>query len=123
LKGICEICGKPAVARCRLCGREVCEEHYDRSTGLCTICLNTRCEICKERLAVGRCIICGRLVCDKCSVQLDNVRRICVHCLNNLFNGDINLARKIILKEKRFLKIPEAPRRVTLKVLGNGEFK
>ncbi len=119
MEGLCEICRKPAIATCRLCGRRVCEDHYDKATGLCTICLNARCEICRERLALGRCVVCGRFICDRCSVQLDNVRRICIKCLNDIFDGDLGLARKAILKEKRFLKIPEAPRRVTLKVLGN----
>lgn len=39
LKGLCDICGKPAeLFVCRRCGRRVCAEHYDKDSGLCTIC-------------------------------------------------------------------------------------
>lgn len=37
--GICSLCGSPAVSTCRLCGRLVCEEHYDSRTGICADCL------------------------------------------------------------------------------------
>jgi hypothetical protein len=116
LKGYCEICGRRAVARCKICGRLVCEEHYDKKRGICVICAQSLCEICGKRLAVGRCVFCKRLVCDKCSVQLDNVRRICVECLYKRFNGDLNLARRAI-REKSYYKIPKGPRLVTIKIL------
>ncbi|MFP3215041.1 MAG: hypothetical protein RXR32_00610 [Candidatus Micrarchaeota archaeon] len=35
---LCYICGKPAKHVCKLCGRHVCEEHYDKETGLCINC-------------------------------------------------------------------------------------
>jgi len=39
LKGLCDICGKPAeLFVCRKCGRRVCAEHYDKESGLCSIC-------------------------------------------------------------------------------------
>ncbi len=112
----CEICGEKAVARCKLCGRYVCERHYDRSTGLCSICLRSRCEICNQRLALSRCIICGRLICDKCSIQLDSVRRICLDCLNKLFHNNVNLAREFV-SQRRYYRIPQSPKRVTIKVI------
>lgn len=40
VQGVCEICeAKPVVDGCDRCGRLVCEDHYDASTGLCTQCL------------------------------------------------------------------------------------
>ena len=35
----CQVCGKKIASNtCRKCGRNVCEDHYDPSTGLCTSC-------------------------------------------------------------------------------------
>lgn len=35
----CEICGQPAVEfSCTRCAALVCDEHYDRETGLCAEC-------------------------------------------------------------------------------------
>jgi len=112
----CEICGERAVARCRICGRYVCERHYVAEEGVCVVCHKALCSICRKRLSVARCMICGRPVCDSCSVQVDNVRRICVECLRKYFNGNVRLVR-LALRERRLYKVPEAPRRVTLKVM------
>lgn len=39
--GLCEICGTAAVEDgCDRCGRLVCPDHHDESTGLCTACLS-----------------------------------------------------------------------------------
>jgi hypothetical protein len=36
---ICQICeSAPATHTCDSCGSNVCSEHYDRVTGLCTVC-------------------------------------------------------------------------------------
>ncbi|MEB3846726.1 MAG: hypothetical protein GSR74_01970 [Desulfurococcales archaeon] len=89
---LCEICNtKPAVAQCRLCGRQVCEDHID-DQGICTICREALCQICGQRLAIGYCIICGRLGCDQCLVQVDSVRRVCRDCLRRL-GGRNKIAR------------------------------
>ena len=37
---LCYICGAPAVLRCRMCGRPVCEKH--QVNGVCIICLRGR---------------------------------------------------------------------------------
>lgn len=37
--GLCEICETATIEdRCDRCGNLVCEDHYDRDTGLCTDC-------------------------------------------------------------------------------------
>ncbi|GAB6147792.1 hypothetical protein [Stetteria hydrogenophila] len=81
----CEVCGeRPAVASCSVCGRRVCERHLRRDPRsgrpICAVCEQALCMICGERLSVGYCVSCGRLVCVECSVQIDNVRRVCVEC-------------------------------------------
>ena len=63
-----------------MCGRLVCDDHYDVRTGLCAACSSALCELCGERLAVTFCPSCGRLVCYEDSVQIDNVRRVCREC-------------------------------------------
>ncbi|HLC98654.1 MAG TPA: hypothetical protein VJC00_01475 [Candidatus Nanoarchaeia archaeon] len=36
---LCMVCErKPGVYTCSMCGRVVCSEHYDASTGMCTAC-------------------------------------------------------------------------------------
>ncbi len=82
---LCEICGeKEATHTCRLCGRRVCDEHYDPATGLCTICSQSLCEICGERLASAYCEICGRYVCYDCSIQVTPAVRVCKECFSKL---------------------------------------
>ncbi|MCX6707603.1 MAG: hypothetical protein NT001_05700 [Candidatus Woesearchaeota archaeon] len=40
---LCMMCGsKPAADSCSMCGRVVCKEHFDASTGLCTSCSSGR---------------------------------------------------------------------------------
>ncbi|MBU4501939.1 MAG: hypothetical protein KKA79_05050 [Nanoarchaeota archaeon] len=35
----CQICNKKiANNKCKKCGRNVCEDHYDPSTGVCSVC-------------------------------------------------------------------------------------
>lgn len=77
----CEICGREAIATCRICGRRVCELHYDKETGLCSICRESLCSLCKERLAITTCSICGRLICRECSVEVEPGIRVCRECL------------------------------------------
>ncbi|MEE9474459.1 MAG: hypothetical protein V3V36_02180 [Candidatus Hydrothermarchaeaceae archaeon] len=39
ISGICSVCGKVvSVQTCRLCGRQVCPEHFDASRGMCISC-------------------------------------------------------------------------------------
>ncbi|MCD6279756.1 hypothetical protein J7J26_03235 [Candidatus Micrarchaeota archaeon] len=40
IKELCYICGAPAVMRCRICGRPVCEKH--QVNGICINCLRGR---------------------------------------------------------------------------------
>ncbi|HXZ24152.1 MAG TPA: hypothetical protein VEH08_05400 [Methanomassiliicoccales archaeon] len=34
--GNCMICGKPGRFTCPICGRLVCDEHFDAASGMCT---------------------------------------------------------------------------------------
>jgi len=37
--GLCAICGRPgAMHTCRICGRNVCSEHFDIGYGVCSSC-------------------------------------------------------------------------------------
>jgi len=38
LMGQCHICGKPSTTACRMCGKVVCEDHADPTSGLCQSC-------------------------------------------------------------------------------------
>ena len=40
--GICHICGGVAEKRCKMCGRAVCDKHYDSKSGLCDSCKRGR---------------------------------------------------------------------------------
>ncbi|MCC5998648.1 MAG: hypothetical protein LM573_06180 [Thermofilum sp.] len=83
----CEIClSRPARYKCSKCGREVCEEHYIASKGICTACEETLCQLCGENLAIGNCKYCGRLVCYKCSVE-EGAALVCRECLQKLSTG------------------------------------
>ncbi len=85
---LCEICrSKSAVVRCGVCGRWVCDEHYEDRYGCCKLCLAALCNICMKNLAIGRCYICGRLVCHRCSIDIDGVRRICFVCIIGSFSS------------------------------------
>lgn len=78
----CTICGfKKARFKCKLCSRQVCEDDYDKETGLCSVCLSTRCEICSKHLAIGYCMICGRIGCENCLLQVTTVSYVCRECL------------------------------------------
>jgi len=106
----CEVCGESAaIESCSICGRRVCKSHLYReaSTGrvLCVICKSAVCSVCGERLSVTYCLSCGKMVCTECSVQLDNVRRVCIEC-----------ARKGV-KPKPAPKNLKGASRLTLKVL------
>lgn len=80
---LCEVCEEePAVRRCRICGRYVCEKHVSRE-GVCAVCMDLMCMICGTRLSVTSCIMCGRPVCRTCSVELEPGIRACVDCINN----------------------------------------
>jgi hypothetical protein len=85
---LCDICEeKPAVTRCRICGRYVCSDDFDHSINACKACSATLCQVCRERLAVGHCARCGRLVCRRDSVRV-GLSRYCIDCAREL--GIIN---------------------------------
>ncbi|MFI5412263.1 MAG: hypothetical protein ACHQX1_00010 [Candidatus Micrarchaeales archaeon] len=35
---LCDICGKIAKHTCKLCGKRVCDAHYDEKNKICTSC-------------------------------------------------------------------------------------
>ncbi len=77
---LCEVCeARPAVARCRICGRWVCSEHIGVD-GVCAVCHDLMCQVCGRRLAVDACVVCGRLVCRTDSVELQPGIRVCKLC-------------------------------------------
>ncbi len=40
---LCDVCGKRLAGHtCALCGRRICDEHFDTKSGLCTPCLRGR---------------------------------------------------------------------------------
>jgi len=40
---LCDVCGtKLAKHACKLCGKRVCDEHYDSKAGICTSCKHGR---------------------------------------------------------------------------------
>lgn len=78
----CEICGyEPSKYVCPLCGRYVCETHYYKKNNMCIACAEALCDVCRNSLAVGRCINCGRKICHSCSIELDEIHRLCYFCL------------------------------------------
>ncbi len=78
----CEICNdKPAKYICPICNRYVCEEHYSKRHEMCLACLEALCDVCRDTLASSRCTLCGRKVCHNCAIELDEIRRVCYHCL------------------------------------------
>ena len=80
----CEICNKKVskINVCNICGRQVCNIHYDTIRGICEVCKLTLCEVCREYLAAGVCSICGRLVCEDCSVK-EKAALICLECFKS----------------------------------------
>lgn len=38
VKTFCRVCGKMATNTCSMCGKAVCDRHYDAKSGLCDIC-------------------------------------------------------------------------------------
>ncbi|HIH50461.1 MAG: hypothetical protein ABSE71_01435 [Candidatus Micrarchaeaceae archaeon] len=40
--GLCRICGKIGKHTCKLCGRFVCDDDYDSSAKMCTVCKRGR---------------------------------------------------------------------------------
>ncbi len=86
----CEVCySNIATKKCPVCGRYVCEEHWSRNLGLCTICAMMVCRVCWRNLAVTRCSICGRIVCRECIVEVDEVRRKCFLCVMRSGNSNM----------------------------------
>ena len=77
---LCEVCEvRPAVTRCRICGRWVCDKHIGKD-GICSVCHDLMCQVCGRRLAVDACVVCGRLVCREDSVELQPGIRVCRFC-------------------------------------------
>ena len=76
----CEICEiRLATHTCKLCGRRVCGLHITER-GICEICSSAICSICNSRLSLRSCVLCGRLICNDCSIQIDEVRYVCIYC-------------------------------------------
>lgn len=81
---LCQVCEeRPAVLRCRVCGRWVCVGDFDEELNVCKPCSSTLCQICRERLAIGHCARCGRLVCRRDSVRV-GLSRYCMECAREL---------------------------------------
>ena len=79
--GKCEVCLDEAVDKvCEVCGRRVCNEHYIASKGRCVVCDEAVCRLCGLMLSIGYCIVCGREICEDCSVEVDEIRYVCVEC-------------------------------------------
>lgn len=89
-EGYCEVCGeKPVKYKCEVCTRRVCEEHYLVERGMCVICENTLCRICRSYLSIGICKYCGRLGCEKCLIQITPIEYVCVECYRRIgFPGE-----------------------------------
>lgn len=79
---MCEICNEmPAVIKCPICNRYVCRKHFDDISKRCIVCKESICNICRDNLSITRCNICGRKICHYCSIEIDEVRRICWYCI------------------------------------------
>ncbi|RLG74909.1 MAG: hypothetical protein DRO23_05370 [Thermoprotei archaeon] len=77
----CEICEENyAEYVCKICKRNVCLDHFNLSNGICVVCNESLCELCREYLATETCIYCGKIICERCSVQLDTIRYVCLNC-------------------------------------------
>ncbi len=102
MENTCEIClNRESIASCRLCNRNVCNQHYT-SNGLCSICSESLCSLCRKRLAITQCSICSKLVCEVCSRQVNPVVRICLQC----YKGGYTKwpPRDILAKETTFFQ-------------------
>ncbi|MDE1847273.1 MAG: hypothetical protein KGH52_04425 [Candidatus Micrarchaeota archaeon] len=42
IRTLCYICGKISARVCGMCGRHVCEEHFDQKANVCTSCAKGR---------------------------------------------------------------------------------
>ena len=109
---ICHICNEyPAKGRCSKCGRPVCSRHA-AGNGLCIICNEALCRICRSELSITHCISCGRLGCHKCLIQLDNVRRVCIECVRR---G--NIIEVLEERRKGIWKYASGARRLTENII------
>ncbi len=98
---LCEVCWlRRPVARCKGCGRLVCEECMSED-GYCGVCRETMCELCGSRHAVSVCQVCGRRVCEECSVQLDPVVRVCIECYRRGLRPSRTPRRELVLLVER----------------------
>ncbi|MFZ8783336.1 MAG: hypothetical protein ACO2OR_05065 [Desulfurococcaceae archaeon] len=80
----CEIChSKPAVYKCRVCGRRVCSDDYDVSDGVCSACSVTLCKVCRRNLSIATCSDCGRHCCEDCLVEISPLEYICIVCFKS----------------------------------------
>ncbi|MGV9170847.1 MAG: hypothetical protein ACOC38_13030 [Promethearchaeia archaeon] len=77
----CEICGKADITltQCNMCGAYVCDKDLVMKEGLCLVCMEARCYICKEYLAPRACDICGQLVCEDHGIK-EGEATICDNC-------------------------------------------
>ncbi|MEM0246521.1 MAG: hypothetical protein QXG15_04170 [Desulfurococcaceae archaeon] len=77
----CEICEiKEPLYTCKMCGRRVCDDDYDKITGYCLVCKDAICKICNRYLSIGVCKYCGRLGCERCLIQVSPIEYTCVDC-------------------------------------------
>uniref|UniRef100_A0A7J3Y0L3 B box-type domain-containing protein n=1 Tax=Thermogladius calderae TaxID=1200300 RepID=A0A7J3Y0L3_9CREN len=82
---LCEICGlNPAVVKCPVCGRFVCEDDFDYEKNMCLVCSNTRCEICGKKPSIGYCRVCGRVGCEDCLIEETPVSYVCRECAGKI---------------------------------------
>ncbi|BBG23822.1 hypothetical protein IC006_1117 [Sulfuracidifex tepidarius] len=81
----CEICWENDSKHCcKICGRKVCEEDFNKERGICKVCEMSICQLCQRNLAIGYCECCGRLVCIECTAYHDKSRRICKECFQKI---------------------------------------
>lgn len=88
----CEICDeKIAFFRCKICGRNVCVDHYNAKKSICEICEMSICQLCNSRLSVGYCSVCGRLICEECTAYNEGGKRICKECFSKLQSKNVSI--------------------------------
>lgn len=77
----CEICEmKTPLYACKMCGRRVCDDDYDKDMGYCLVCKEAVCKVCNKHLSVGVCKHCGRPGCENCLVQVSLIEYVCIEC-------------------------------------------